>query len=324
VRRGTLLAVVESRELAHLRSAYIEALHHEKLADATAEREQSLWDEGITSEEDYMRAMHGREEARIMLQVVRQELGAVDVDFARLDPADTGADAGADAGADDGAELHRADPDAMQNGRALTRYEIRAPIDGSIMALPGVLGATVEAGAELFDIARLDVVRAVVQVPASDLSSLAIGDHARLRALDAGQQAQGVLALVGAQVDPLTQLAKAWLEVPNPDGVWRPGLFVSVEAQTDRRTLPLCVPAVAVQEVRGQRIVFVADEGGAAGPSSAATRGGSRWIARRVEVGASADAHCSIESGLTEGERVAVSHLLLLKSTWLLAGGLGE
>ena len=72
VRRGDVLAVVHSRELADARSAYLVATHHTEFARGAAAREEALWKKKISAEQEYLAAKRDFEEAALAETVARQ------------------------------------------------------------------------------------------------------------------------------------------------------------------------------------------------------------------------------------------------------------
>ena len=77
VRGGQVLAVLESRELADSKADFLASSERLKLADATFRREERLWDEKISSEQDYLDARRGLAEARIARRAAEQKLHAL-------------------------------------------------------------------------------------------------------------------------------------------------------------------------------------------------------------------------------------------------------
>jgi len=126
VEAGDVLAVLESRALADAKAEYLSAGERLALAEASFNREQRLWERQISAEQDFLQARQALEEARIVLRRSSQQLEALGVDAQeRRDIA--------------------ASPEA-----SLTRYELVAPINGTIIERHAVLGETLEAQAAAF------------------------------------------------------------------------------------------------------------------------------------------------------------------------------
>jgi HlyD family secretion protein len=149
--------------------------------------------------------------------------------------------------------------------QALTAFErVAAPYDGVITARNVETGDLLtsdnsSSGTPLFSIARDDVLRVAVYVPQSG----AIGIHDGLEAqvtipempghVFKGRVARNAVALQAASRSMLTEV-----DVPNPDGAIRPGLFVNVTFSIPRLTAGVIVPDEAlVFNAAGLRVATV-------------------------------------------------------------------
>src|SRR3989304_3648407 len=109
VRHGEVIAVLESRELAELKSAYIASLKRLELARSPFDRKERLWRERISSEKDYLASRQALAEEEINLQVTTQKLLALGLSQADLNSI------------------------PEMTGRGLTRYELKAQFDGTVI-----------------------------------------------------------------------------------------------------------------------------------------------------------------------------------------------
>ena len=69
--------MIDSRELADTKAAYLAARERVTLAETTFAREKDLWEKKISPEEDYLKARQALAEVRIELQVAAQKLRAL-------------------------------------------------------------------------------------------------------------------------------------------------------------------------------------------------------------------------------------------------------
>lgn len=223
VRKGQLLAVLSSQSVAAERGELRAASVRLDLARSVFMREQTLWKEKISAEQDYQQARAAMHEA----------LGAVEAARARL----------AAAGVQDQA-------------RQLARLEVRAPIAGVVTDKAVTVGASVAADAALFVVADLSTVWAEVSVAERDLATIAPGQTATVLANSSEARANGRVSYVSAMVGTQTRAAKARVVLPNADGAWRPGAPVRVEVVAAEVTVPVAVLAEAIQTVREAPAVF--------------------------------------------------------------------
>jgi cobalt-zinc-cadmium efflux system membrane fusion protein len=88
--------------------------------------------------------------------------------------------------------------------------------------------------------------------------------------------------------------------VQNPDGLLRPGLFVTGEVSVEEIEAPVAVRPRAIQSVKEKTVVFVAEE--------------TAFEARAVELGSSDSEYVQILSGLNAGDRYVAENSFLLKA----------
>jgi Cu(I)/Ag(I) efflux system membrane fusion protein len=187
-------------------------------------------------------------------------------------------------------------------GAARPLLAVRAPLSGTVLESGIVAGDAAELGTSLFRLADPSTVWACLHVQERDLADVRPGAEAVLRVQAyLGEEFRGRLAFVGDAVDADTRTVEGRIELANPAGRLKPGMFVeaTIAAAGDRRAL--AVPESAVQDDAGRAIVFV--------------RTGEATFARRaVRTGERAGGFVEVLEGLAEGEAVAVSGGFLLKS----------
>ena len=268
VRKGQVLAVISSQALADQRSELLAAQKRLALARTTFEREKKLWEDKISAEQDYLQARNAMQEAEIATQNAQQKLASIG--------------AGRRAGGD------------------LTRYEIRSPIDGIVVEKHISLGEAVKDDANIFVVADLSTVWAEMTIYAKDLNTVKAGQKATVKATAFESQSSGTVSYVGALVGEQTRAAKARVVLPNPKGVWRPGLPVNIELVANEVKVPVAVSAEAIQTVGDRTVVF-----GRYGPD---------FEARPVELGRSDGKFTEVIQGLNAGERYAAKNSFLIKA----------
>ncbi|MDA3785367.1 MAG: efflux RND transporter periplasmic adaptor subunit, partial [Deltaproteobacteria bacterium] len=77
VQEDEVMALLESRELADAKAAYLAAVERHKLALANFQREERLWADQITSEQEFLVARQLLAEARINRSSAKQQLHAL-------------------------------------------------------------------------------------------------------------------------------------------------------------------------------------------------------------------------------------------------------
>ncbi len=296
VQAGDTLAIVDSLELAEAKTAYIEAVHRLEFAQANYVREQALRQREISAERDYLRARHELEEAEISRQVGEQKLRALGVDDDTL----------ADLAVEPSGRVVDGAVRAPFADRALTRFLVRAPVAGTIIDKHASPGETVARDDSLFVLADLSTVWVDVAVYPDVLARVRPGQAAVVQSRPTGLEAHGTVDWVDAMVVPGARSARARIVVPNPDGAWRPGMFVTVAILGDGVEARVVVPERAIQTWRERPCVFV--------------RYGDVFEVRPVRLGRRDDRGVEILAGLDPGEPYAVENTFLLKADLGKAG----
>ena len=267
VRKGQLLAVISSQLLADQRSELLAAQKRLALARTTYTREKKLWEEKISAEQDYLQAKNAMQEADIAVQNARQKLASLG---------------------------------GAGGGGSLTRYEIRSPIDGVVVEKHLSLGETVQGDAKIFVVADLSTVWAEMTVAAKDLSAVRIGQTASIKATAFAAEASGIVTYVVALVGEQTRSAKARVVLPNPQGLWRPGMQVNFDLIAGTVEVPVAVASPAIQTLDGKTVVF--------------GRYGEFFEARPLELGRTDGKFVEVVSGLNAGEVYAAANSFLIKA----------
>jgi cobalt-zinc-cadmium efflux system membrane fusion protein len=77
VRKGEVLLVLDSKELADNKAAFLSAREKLDLAQSNYDREEDLWKKKISPTQDYLQAKQAFTEARIELRSAEQKLHAL-------------------------------------------------------------------------------------------------------------------------------------------------------------------------------------------------------------------------------------------------------
>ena len=230
-------------------------------------REQKLFEQRISPQQDVQQAEQAMREAEIAVSNARQKLQALG---------------------------------ASTESSALNRYELRAPFNGVIVEKHISLGEQVREDANVFTVSDLKSVWAQVSMPARDLSNVRLNESVTIKSTSFEQTAVGKVAYVGALIGEQTRTAQARVVVDNPNGAWRPGLFVNVEVASGESTAPVAVAADAVQTLGGKSVVFV--------------RTATGFAPANVELGRNDGKRVEVKSGLKPGAQYAANGSFVIKS----------
>lgn len=288
VRRGQLLAVLDSVELGQARAGYLVARTREDLARQSLERERGLFEDRITSEREMLEARADYQEAvsmRVSAQETLRLYGIPAQELERLAPGDPGA----------------------------SLLPVHAPIAGRVVEKHATLGELATPGDTLFTIADLGHVWIWIDVFERDLARVHMGDEVEVT-VDPfpGRVFSGEVTYLSPEVAAETRTVRARLDVDNPERLLRPGMFAAVrlvDPHTRDASPSLVVPGGAVVRRGDRTLVFVP-----AGDSGDGARVGARFEARPVTLGRREGSWVEVTSGLAAGEAVVSAGTFFLES----------
>jgi len=276
VRKGEVMAVLESRDLADAKAAFLNATEKLALARATFSREEDLWKKKISAEQDYLQAKQALAEARIELRSAEQKLHSLGFSDEYL------------------AQL------PSQPDMSYTRYEIAAPFEGTVIEKHISTGEAHKEDAEVFIVADLSSVWVNLSVYQNDMPFIRKGQPVVVSAGHGIPDTSGIISYIGPLVGEQTRTAVARVVLPNTGGNLRPGLFVTGLITVDSVPVSLLVPKTAIQTVEDKPSVFVkTDEG---------------FVLQPVTVGRSNETHVEITSGIKPGTLYVKSGAFTLKA----------
>jgi cobalt-zinc-cadmium efflux system membrane fusion protein len=221
VRRGDTLAVIESREAASLKGEVEAATARAALAQSNLAREQRLFAERVSPEQDLIAARTAATEANIALRLARQQLSA------------TGG-----------------------GGGSLNRVDIVSPMSGRVIARSAVLGQTVAADAELFRVANLSTLSISLSLSPADAGRVRPGAAVEVKA--PGRSGEAQVTFVSPALDPQTRLVPVIATLDNRAGQWRVGepVTAAIQLKADGGGA-IRVPLTAIQTLGNKSVVFV-------------------------------------------------------------------
>jgi cobalt-zinc-cadmium efflux system membrane fusion protein len=194
----------------------------------------------------------------------------------------------------------------VQSNESLQPYELRSQLAGTVIQKHVSPGEFVGEGRDIYVVADLSNVWVDLNIYRQDFARLQVGQRVRLDAGEGIPPAEGTISYVSPFGAPNTQTMLARVELPNPDGQWRPGLFVSGEVIADEVVVPVAVKARALQTLRDWTVAFV--------------RVGEVFEARPIEIGRQDGEWVEVSFGLDAGERYAATNSFVLKADLGKAG----
>lgn len=271
VAAGATLALLESPLVGQTRGALERAQANLAAARRNYEREKRLFDQSISSQKELLEAEAAFRSATADQRSAVSELTAL----------------------------------GARGGQGAT-FGLVTPIGGTVVERNASPGQAVGPSSNLFTVADLRHVWINVDIYEGDLRRVRQNAEAVVapNALP-GESFTGRVTYAGGVVDTTSHTFKVRVELQNPGQRLRPGMFAQVRIKTLRMAedTSLVIPQLAVQEVAGQQIVFVAGQIP------------GQFIVRPVALGPEGSGgSVAVTKGLRAGERIATAGAFQLKA----------
>ncbi len=192
------------------------------------------------------------------------------------------------------AQVEQAQANLAAQEVVLSEYTLTAPIQGMIMDdydwAPGALLTT---SSDVFRIARIDLVRALIDIPEGMMNRVQIGMEAALNFESIpDRQFAGEVTLINPFVDTSTRTVRIEVTVDNASlgYILKPGMFARVYLVEASEANPLVIPTEAL---RSDGTVLLVEDG--------------RVHVTPVVTGMGSGRHVTVTSGLEAGDVVVVS-----------------
>jgi len=150
----------------------------------------------------------------------------------------------------------------IESSESLAPYELKTLIAGTVIARHITRGEAVARETEAFVVADLGSVWVDFSIYQRDLTRVSVGQPVAISAGRGIAEAVGNISYITPIVDEATRTATARVVLPNPDGSWMPGMFVTGIVTIETAQARVAVPHSAVQRVAENTIVFVPAEDG--------------------------------------------------------------
>lgn len=273
---GETMAIVESRELVDARSSLHASHERLVLAELNFRREEGLWHKKISSEQDYLLAKQELSEARIELESAKQKILALGfpsnyVETLPHDPKEVIAD-----------------------------LKITAPFSGRVIERNITLGERLKEDTVAFVVADLSTVWVDLSVHQKDLPFVSEGQGVVISLGRDIPDAAGRISYLSPVIAQETRTALARVVLPNPDGHFRPGLFVTAVLTGAELPVSVMVPKSALQNLNGESVVFI--------------RQGDGFKPQPVTTGRMSKTNAEVVSGLAPGQAFVAHGTFELKA----------
>jgi cobalt-zinc-cadmium efflux system membrane fusion protein len=236
VKKGDDLALIESRELAELKSQYLGVKAKKVLMQSNFDREKKLFEKKITSQKSYLTSQNELAEINIELSMIKNKLLAIGLSSYQINN--------------------------IKSGKSLGNYIIKAPIDGKITQKHVSLGEYIKDENDIYTIADLSTVWVNITLYQNDLSSIKLNQKIRIESENIGEITEGKIDYLTPFIDEKTRTATARVIIDNKNGKWYPGMFVIGHIKVESINAAIIISNKAIQQYEGATVVFTKDEDG--------------------------------------------------------------
>ncbi|MFN2444726.1 MAG: efflux RND transporter periplasmic adaptor subunit [Vicinamibacterales bacterium] len=267
VRRGQTLAQIYSPQLAGAQTKYVSAEAMLEAHDRELQRTEKLVEIGAASRQELERihAEHAAQTAAV--QSSRSELELLGVPASVIGGLASGAKVNA-------------------------TTSVPAPIDGIVTERTANVGLNVDQATALFTVVDLSTVWIVADMYERDFARVHVGNEATVTtSAYPGLSLRGRISYIDPQVNPETRTAKIRVEVPNPRGELRLGMYADVAVTGITAASSPVIPRTAVQHVGDRTVVYLVEP-----------KEPGRFTEREVRISDSSGEQIQVVSGLHPGD----------------------
>jgi len=195
----------------------------------------------------------------------------------------------------------------------VTTIDVRAPLAGVVTKRTANPGLNIDPATPLFTIVDLSTVWVIGNLFERDFAKVSAGSPATITsAAYPGLTLRGRVSYIDPQVQQDTRTASLRIEVPNPAGRLRFGMYVDVNVGETMRE-GIFVPKAAVQVVGAQAVVYLASKDHP-----------GQFIERNVEVGDPDGDRVLVLAGLEPGDLVVTEGVFFLRAEQERLRGSGQ
>jgi len=225
-----------------------------------AERMKTLFERGLVAATEFENARTSAESSRASVQAAQAQLRVAEVQIATAESQMRLAQAQV--------QSYRASLQLADTNLANTR--LLAPFSGYISqrnldsgaAVSAQSAGTNTASVGILTVQDIQTVKVQIEVPERNIARVTVGSRVRLTVDPYESQVfTGKVARVVHNLDPRTRTMGIEVEIPNADGLLKPGMFARVEVLVETRHGALMIPNEAVRVGEATPTVMVVRDG---------------------------------------------------------------
>jgi len=199
----------------------------------------------------------------------------------------------------------------MASGNTQRTMTFRSPVGGIVTEKKAVQGMRFIPGEALYQVSDLSAVWVVADVFEQDLALVKPGARAQITVSAYPDKVfDGKVTYIYPTLKAETRSVPVRVELANPGGLLKPGMFAQMVLQVSGKDRVVTVPVSAVIDSGTRQVVLIQLKEG-------------RFEPREVKLGARTDSHVQVLEGVKEGEQVVVSANFLIDAESNLQAAMG-
>jgi len=289
VGKGQTLLSINSPEFAQAQASFLQARAKFILSRKEYERAKMLLREKAIEQREYQRRESEYEKAMTETGVLGSNLHSFGLDHDQIDKLIE--------------KCESLDPDGYLCEVANPNLTILSPIRGKVIFRDVIVGEHIEPRKILFTVSDLSTLWALLDAYEKDLVFINKKSKVTINAsLYPEREFEGKIVYISDLIDEKLRTAKVRVEVENKDSLLKPNMYIQgiIENKSETQHF-LAVPEEALQNLNGEKIIFILEEEGA-------------FAVREVELGNKIEGQIIIAKGLERGEKVVIKGAFNLKA----------
>ncbi|MGZ8151934.1 MAG: efflux RND transporter periplasmic adaptor subunit [Methylovulum sp.] len=282
VKKGGLLAQINSPDLLELQGQYLKAGSVLQLAATAYSRDKKLLKDGVIANKREQETLSQYNAAVLDVNQAKQLLaiaGMSDADITRLN----------------------------NSHRLNSQLNVYAPISGVIIERMAVAGTRVDSLAPLYRLANLDQLWLDINIPQERINDIKVGD----KALIENTPVSAEIKLLGENVDPENQTLLARAVIKSSKDILkaaaiRAGQKINVQIIQASNQAVFSIPNTAIAQNEGKSFIFI--------------RNPSGFAVSQISIIGKQGETSIIKSDLTGDEDIVIKGAVALKANWLGLG----
>ena len=290
VKKGQVLAELDSIELGRAKTDYLKAGANLEVARANYKREDRLYKKQISSEKEYLDARGEFLRSEAEMNSSRETLRLLGITDKEINNLRWGS-----------------------GKRPASHFPLLAPFDGTVTEQHIALGELIKPEDKPYVIADLSHLWIQLDIYEKDLAWVNTGKDVTIK-VDSYPDARfkGTVTYISDILDESTRTAKARVELNNTDRELKPGMFATaiISTPTAGTKEVIAIPSSAIQQIHGKKSAFVVENE-------------NSFQLRELKLGKETEDFVEVSDGLKPGEKVVTTGGFYLKSI-LLKEEMGE